>query len=677
MSVVTNELGYLEYDYLTRDYLEGVITIADGLQFRAKIVNVEANPALQLQQKIQKQDLAGLQTQGLINVQQTTALQFLSQIVGAENTAGLQAEYLIEETQAQGAQFQGLITDELPVATQFLSQKINAQTNTGLQAEQVINVIDSEGVQYQALITKQNKVGAQFEVNNVVLTATGLQLESVVEEQAAIGVQAQNLINETTAQGLQLEAKQLRETDIGLQFLSAITTANNNGLQSENLINETAPIALQAEYKRLVAQQAGLQFQSFIATNNPLGVEFIGARGWPHYQCGPGYLEEFGYLMDWPYLAPRICVAGGAQFEAISQQLKEYGLQVLAKDYDDNSVGMQFQGKIFEAPLVGVQFAGKRYESALIGLQFQGKIYETETYGEQFQGKIYEAPASGLQFEALRIYSVGMQVRVAIYNTTNLRILLDFPSRGTSGTNWTASSTSPSSTNAFNVNNLNTDIVEQAWRSAPGTSATLTCDTQNPSGVFVDTVALLNHNLSGGATVVMQASTDGISWVPYANLTNERENMYWLAPSLPLTPYRYFRFIINDSGASYLQVGTIVFGSAIIFQGECFVDTVRFGKKQFADRVFTEGHTNISNDRGKKRYLGLEFQDLNYGKANFRQLRAVFDEAGTILKALWIPTPQSTSRFAVFGKLEDIPEETHNTKGDDYVSVQIKVDESL
>jgi hypothetical protein len=175
----------------------------------------------------------------------------------------------------------------------------------------------------------------------------------------------------------------------------------------------------------------------------------------------------------------------------------------------------------------------------------------------------------------------------------------------------------------------------------------------------------------------MQASDNGVSWVNYANMVVEPENMYYIAPSLPLTPYRYFRFIIEDTGSTTIQVGTILFGSSIIFQGECFVDTVQFGKKQFADKVFTEGHTNISNDRGKKRFLALEFKDLNFGKANFRNLRDMFDDAGTILKCLWIPIPQTASRFAVFGKLNEIPEETHNTKGDDYVSLSVRVDESL
>lgn len=550
MSTITNVTGYLEYDYATRPYLQGLIEIADGLQFQSFIQDARAPVAMQTTFQIAVGEAYGLQFQARITQTAANALQWQSLIEDVEAPQGLQAQAQIAETLANAMQFQSAITTAYGV-----------------------------GVQFEANNTAQTLVGAQF----------------------------QGLITESYPAALQFQGERTEESTHGFQF----------------------------QHKRVEAYAAGLQFQSDVTQESPIGVELRAQNGWIHRQCGPGYLEEFGYLEDWPYLAPRICVTGAMQFEGVGKRQNFYGLQ------------------------------------------FQGLITKQQSYGVQFQGKIYTSQPVGLQVEAITITPVGMQVRVAIYNTTNLRIMYDFPSRGETGTNWTASGTAASSTNAFSVNNLNTDIVEQVWRSDGSPSVTLTCDTQRTGGVFVDTIAILNHNLSGGATVEVQFSDNNITYSTYANMNVEQENMYYIAPNLPLEAHRYWRFVINDTGNFGIQIGTIVFGSSIIFQGECFIDTVRFGKRQFKDQVFTEGHTNVSNDRGKKRFLGLEFTDLNFGKANFRQLRNTFNDVGTILKALWIPTPQTPSRFAIFGKLEEIPEETHNTRGEDYVSLSIRVDESL
>jgi hypothetical protein len=244
---------------------------------------------------------------------------------------------------------------------------------------------------------------------------------------------------------------------------------------------------------------------------------------------------------------------------------------------------------------------------------------------------------------------------------------MDFPSRGTSGTNWTASSTMAGD---FSPYNLNTDIVEEVWRSNNVLSGlSLVCDSEVPQGIFVDTLAFLNHNLTTSASVVWQGSNDaGFATVPFTEtFSMTATNFYWVAPTLPLAGYRYHRFLISDptNSAAYIQIGTIVFGSAIIFQGECFVDRVIRSTKHFSDKVATEGFTNVSNDRALKFATSLEFRSLKYNRGNYLNIRNVFDTARTSLKCLWIPTPQYPSRFAAFGKLQAIPDEQHNVKGDE------------
>ena len=130
-------------------------------------------------------------------------------------------------------------------------------------------------------------------------------------------------------------------------------------------------------------------------------------------------------------------------------------------------------------------------------------------------------------------------------------------------------------------------------------------------------------------------------------------------------------------------MGAIVFGASRIFFGECFVDEIEFQLKDFADKVDTEGFTNISNSRAQKKVLRLDFRSLAFTKGNFSLMRDIFQLARTTLKCLYIPTPDPnnlayTSRFAVFAKMVQVPLERHNNKGStaDYVSFTLELDES-
>jgi len=285
------------------------------------------------------------------------------------------------------------------------------------------------------------------------------------------------------------------------------------------------------------------------------------------------------------------------------------------------------------------------------------------------------------QITRIQAFITHTQVIRALYNTTRLRIMPTFPSRGTSGINWTQIIGSTTGGD-FGLNNLNTDIVEQVWRST-STSATIQCDTEISQGIFLDTLAMLNHNFTTSATVQLQGSNSSIfATTPYSeNLFTELNDMYWIEPMLPNASYRYWRFVINDPTNSdgYLQIGTIIFGSAIIFNGECIVDQVQKRKIHFSDKVKTEGFTNVSNDRALKKAVSFSFKYLNYNLENYSNLSEVVDLVRTSLKALWIPDPRFTSRFAVFGKLSELPVENHLVLGadNDYIDMDITVDESL
>lgn len=446
-------------------------------------------------------------------------------------------------------------------------------------------------------------------------------------------------------------------------------------------------LAFQTEFKVGTEHDIGAQFLGGITKEKPVATQFEGLI--------ENFEKNLGIQSELTVYDESIV---GLQTSVFNTQDKSHGVQSLLSVLQEKAYGFQFDVTNTQEKVTGFQvdrlFNGKekakglnfRQSNALAHLECFGAGYlNDEPYLSVYPYlQSFFCVPMGVQFTSVKEDSRAFQFRSALYNTTNLRILVDFPSRGTTGANWTSTTTQSSTTNSFTVNNVNTDIVEQYWRSATGVlSATLTCDTELAQGVYLDTLAILNHNLSGSATVILQGSTDpSFATIPVnIELNYEANNMYYIAPTLPLLPYRYWRLNISDAGSAdnFLRIGTIVFGSAVIFSQESFVDQVQFGQKQFVDKVYTEGFTNVSNDRGKKKYLNLEFRNLSYGRVNFQNMREVFEYAGTTLKCLYIPTPQQASRFAVFAKMNEIPAETHNYKGADadYVDFSIAVDEAL
>lgn len=357
------------------------------------------------------------------------------------------------------------------------------------------------------------------------------------------------------------------------------------------------------------------------------------------------------------------------------------GAQFLAKRTGDS--GAQVFFSIDGSEAVGVSFGGFSNVGHTDCSGYPG--YHSEPYHSLPYHAGRQCAGIGAQFKALKTTGIGAQIRAAIYNTTNLRIMCEFPSRG-DGNNWTASSTKSSSTSSFDVLNVNTDIVEQYWRSddAVITGILLDCDVGVGKTVFLDTLALINHNLTTSANVSLIGS-DNAGHAPPGKVTTltmeDDSNFVHIEDELPFVGYRYWRISIDDATQSenHLRIGTIVFGQSLIFSGECFVDRVRKTPVNFSDSIQTEGFTNVQNDRGIKNKVRLEFRNIRFGGPNFDNLNDdVFLTARTILKCLWVPTPQFPLRFMTFAKMTRIPEQIHNIKGEDldYIDFSIETDES-
>jgi hypothetical protein len=465
------------------------------------------------------------------------------------------------------------------------------------------------------------------------------QIQRQIDGEHPVKIQIEARIDALKAVKFEVDRLLLTIHNINVQVNRNVSTIHAVDSQISTIINGSKTNDIQINRTAAALHEASTQINRLLSTTKTKLSEINRGR-LLHATC-----DDSGYLTDaylsFAYLVRTFCVTMGVQVNRITTQLHP------------------------------------------VDEQIQRQITRGHTVNTQIQRQIDAQHAALMQVDRVQATTKGMQILFALYNTYNLRILCDFPSRGTTGLNWTANSTAAGD---FSVNNLNTDIVEQIWRSVSGvkTGLVLTCDTEIPQGVFLDTLGMLNHNLTRSATVQLQGSTDaGFATIGFdENLeVLDDVNLYYIAPTLPQVSFRYWRFIINDSTNtnSSLQIGTIVFGSSVIFQGECFVDQVQRGTKHFSDKVETEGFTNVSNDRALKYSTQLEFRFLNFQRGNFRNIRNIFKTARTSLKCLWIPTPQFPDRFAVFGKLTQIPVETHKVISEDadYVSFNLEVDESL
>lgn len=432
------------------------------------------------------------------------------------------------------------------------------------------------------------------------------------------------------------------ESEYGMQAEMIFSEAEDvMGMQAMLVVNADSPRGMQANMITTDEGVLGMMANLVIGDNGSAGME-VKADTLRH-ALHDTYLVE-GYLEE-SYLAARMCAF----------------------------LGMQVEMRVLDEPDVN-------------GMQVESVIKDDFISGMQTLAIIQREIFSGFQADMIRIDRMGFQATMVIYNVTQLRLLASFPSRGTTalgGDNWTASSTAAG--DDFGAKNLNTDIVEQVFRSV-NTAVTLTCDTGISQGTTLDTIAILGHNLTSSAVVQVQGDKSSSFASPDVvfNLQVEVGNMYYIAPSFPTgveNQNRYWRFIINDhtNPDGYVQIGTLVFGNSDIFtRSENFQNPIVRRPIHFKDEVETEGFTNVMNDRSLKETLKLRFDKLRFESGNFGILRSLINNSRTAHKVLVIPTPQYPSRHAVFAKLVELPEISHEAIDEDneYVTLDLEWDES-
>lgn len=646
MSIVV-ETGYLETAYLSElSYLAGLVENQISAQIEMKIVDNPENVNAQTEMRIFDSSKINTQTEMRVYKDDPVSTQ-IDQRIYAEDQVLSQVLMRI------------FVEDE--VLSQVL-MKIEAEDNVLSQVEQ--RIYTDEKILSQVLM----RIYAEDDILTQALLRINSSQNILSQVEQRIDPDIDPLVSTQVAQRIEnFENPINTQTELRIYDDEVINT------QTELFINDFEdPVYTQVERKILDYE-------------NPLNTQVkIGTIG--HYICG-GYLEA-EYLSE-PYLAYRLCA--------------DVRSQIVFSTFTDNEINTQSQMKIDRTdddPIVNVQVEQRieNYENPILAqvkmriedfphnvlTQISQRIFNDVLVGSQVKQRIFHEENINTQIDQIRAFKIGAQISQVIYNVTQLRLLCNFASRGIEalgGNNWT--SVQAVDAGDYSPNNLNTDIIEQRTQTSSVALWQLRCNTGNPN-TFVDTIAILEHNLSRGATVEVSGSDDpSFGSIKFNfNMTVETENMYYIAPELPKIPAQYYQFTIQDPGniSGKLYIGTIIFGSATILTvQEQFINPVTYGFKHFKDSLQTEGFTSVSNDRALRKFLNLTYDSLNRNGGNFKSLREYILEAKTDLKCLIIPRPTLPSSLAVFSKLTQLPEEQHTATDDDnwYVSITFDWDESL
>jgi len=450
--------------------------------------------------------------------------------------------------------------------------------------------------------------------------------------------QIENIINSENNLNLQTLMKTESQNDLNLQNILKINDSLSARSQIENVIFPRLNLNSQTELKIKSANNLNSQIE---LKNIIEGSNLNSQVNFGTYRikgCG-GYLDVYPYLQDDPYLTPRNCAELNSQVE-----LRKYTLTSLNSQIDQ-------------------------------------KIEDLVSISSQVLAIVNRQNNLGSQINFQAASKINSQINLFIYNRTQLRILLDFPSRGTTalgGNNWT--SVQAIAPGDYSPSNLNTDIIEQRTQTDGINNLwQLRCDT-GEANTFMDTAAILEHNFTTSARVEIQGSDDPAFGTIKFTIVMETElqNMYYIAPSLPTQSARYYQFSIQDptnTDPDGLKIGTILFGSAIVLtKKEQFINPVTFGKRHYKDTLETEGYTSSSNDRALRKFLNLTFTQLDINGGNFKSLQDYILTAKTDLKCLVIPRPTKPSALAVFAKLSTLPDEQHNAVDDDNWRVDLTLD---
>lgn len=210
----------------------------------------------------------------------------------------------------------------------------------------------------------------------------------------------------------------------------------------------------------------------------------------------------------------------------------------------------------------------------------------------------------------------------------------------------TATTTASTTNSAYPVANVSAMPVAKTHRFTGKTSENYQIDLG--SAKAVNAIVLVNHNLSSGATITVNAGAaanpNGSTYT--TSMSYRQFDAYVL---IAAQTYRYWKIIIADTGNSnaYIEVGYVMLGalSTAAFQ-------FRYGWHQEDDFMNLERETVFGISPAEEMYrrtkITLPFGPLN--SANFTTLRNLYIQQRRNVYGIWVMPVASNSADGYFGR---------------------------
>lgn len=230
----------------------------------------------------------------------------------------------------------------------------------------------------------------------------------------------------------------------------------------------------------------------------------------------------------------------------------------------------------------------------------------------------------------------------------------------------------------FDKANLTTESVRHAWRSGSILSFQ-DIIIQAELASQIDTFAILGHNLTEDAVIIVEANiANSFLAPPFQRVVP------WTAQDIVLCEdfadtYEFYRVRLLDptNPCGFIQVGRIVGGRAFTFSNnEDITDDVEIEFEDFADRAKTEGFFMASNNKVVSRELAIKWSKLFStapNNTNFLGLKEMYKTVGTTKPFLSILDRGDPGFCSIWGQIDRLPRESYGINK--FMSQSIKIKE--
>lgn len=229
--------------------------------------------------------------------------------------------------------------------------------------------------------------------------------------------------------------------------------------------------------------------------------------------------------------------------------------------------------------------------------------------------------------------------------------------------------------------NLTTTPLRETWRSGPTIDDYQEIVIKANSLTEVpDTFAILNHNLTELAVVLIQPSmTTDFTGAPSLPVTWTKKHMV-LLQDLGVA-YKYYRIRILDptNPCGFIEIGRFIAGRSFTFSNnEDITDEIQLSMEDLAYRTQSEGFFRAFNERVKIERLSFRFAKLETSQAggqNYRALMKMIDNVGVTYPFLTIVDPADQQFLLHWGVLDSLPGRSFGINR--YVDLSLQIQEVL